>query len=1298
MANISLIDNRQIRVFISSTFQDMQEERDYLMTKVFPRLKRLASERDVMLTELDLRWGITEEEAQNGKVVEICLNEIDNSHPFFVGLVGRRYGWCPSNEELQSNHNLYERYGWIADDLDNGLSVTEIEMQYGVLRNPDNMNAFFFIKDSDDVDCDNPTRLKALKEEILNNNRYPVNYYSAVEELGKKVEAVFVDLLDGLFPVGNLTDLEKHRIAQRSFLNSLCQNYIKDESNFKALDDFWNDENCHCLVLTGESGIGKSALLANWIKEKKTNEKDFPILYYFVGNGSDIGDYKQIQGTLVDELSDFLGLDESDSLVNQLQPALDSETSKDKENKRNRLSQLFDQLRIGKQRVLIVLDAINQLADEEDAKLLNWLPAPTKNVKFLFSTLNTDRTMDVFSQRQYPIFTLLPLDLPRRRKLTIGYLNSYGKKMTKGQVERIVCDTQCENTLVLRTLLDELVSFGVYEQLDQRIEYYLHADSVEDFYQSVIQRFENDYSLNLVKDILSLIAASRNGLSENEIIELTETKPLYWSQFYCAFGNHLNVKNGLVTFSHQYIRNAIWQRYLKQNKEYECQCRKRIAELFIGVENARAFDELPFQYFELKQFQDLYDFIVDFEHLDYYSDREYELGRYWTELIANGYSLEGYFSLPIREKKGASDFGNLSIFCGETFSSPSYAIRFAEQSLACIEAMGDSVDYGKLWYSYFCLGYALLGETRFEESVRWLEKALGIIDQTKSKHDAKRCLTYTTIGLAYYDNDNFALAIEFSKKSLEIQEISNKKDDYEMANNYNVIGLSNLRLGNLHESELYLSKAIAIYTQQLGVEHYYTAMALNNMGLVYIGLGQDDKAIEWFEKAKTSALPCIPSKHNFWGVYYYNIGESYLTLGKKGYGEACIQKAIEIYASIYGEKHPEIARCNYILGESKFDRGQYEESIELFGKAKEIQVALLGENNLIVATCYQGLGKAYSELGQDDEALSNFQKSLPILLALFGENHPNVGISYNGIGFILLVKGELDQAENYFTKALKIWQQTQSNEYNLATIYRNLGILYGNRENLNLSREYLEQSLAIRSKLPLNLLSMADLYSLLCNVHEQLGELPKAEEYGLKYLDAFREAKGDCDDAVECLLEVSEFLDRIGKYNLAKDYLEDAFAMSQNVTIKDELVIARLFYQRGVANFGLKQYTASKNDFQKSLEICLPIVDANDSSLPDINFRIGTSAYMEKQFEEALEYFQKTKLLLKDCGGDDGDQIIVDANIGKSMYELHRFQEALRYLKRAKKTNKMLPKKNAQQKREIRRDILRCRFKLLFSK
>ena len=78
-----LIENRHIRVFISSTFRDMQDERDYLMRYAFPRIREIAAARDVAVTELDLRWGITQEESQSGAVVDICLKEIENSIPFF---------------------------------------------------------------------------------------------------------------------------------------------------------------------------------------------------------------------------------------------------------------------------------------------------------------------------------------------------------------------------------------------------------------------------------------------------------------------------------------------------------------------------------------------------------------------------------------------------------------------------------------------------------------------------------------------------------------------------------------------------------------------------------------------------------------------------------------------------------------------------------------------------------------------------------------------------------------------------------------------------------------------------------------------------------------------------------------------------------------------------------------------------------------------------------------------------------------------------------------------------------------
>jgi hypothetical protein len=83
---------KQVRVFISSTFRDMHAERDYLVKACFPRLRQWCEERRLHLVDVDLRWGITREEAENGKALELCLQEIEGCRPFFLCLIGEQYG------------------------------------------------------------------------------------------------------------------------------------------------------------------------------------------------------------------------------------------------------------------------------------------------------------------------------------------------------------------------------------------------------------------------------------------------------------------------------------------------------------------------------------------------------------------------------------------------------------------------------------------------------------------------------------------------------------------------------------------------------------------------------------------------------------------------------------------------------------------------------------------------------------------------------------------------------------------------------------------------------------------------------------------------------------------------------------------------------------------------------------------------------------------------------------------------------------------------------------------------------
>src|SRR5712691_2515549 len=119
-ANRPVLESREIRVFISSTFRDMQAERNELVKRTFPQLRKLCESRGVTWGEVDLRWGITDEQKAEGKVLPICLEEIRRCRPYFIGLLGERYGSLP----YEVPPSLIEREPWLGEHR--GHSVTEL--------------------------------------------------------------------------------------------------------------------------------------------------------------------------------------------------------------------------------------------------------------------------------------------------------------------------------------------------------------------------------------------------------------------------------------------------------------------------------------------------------------------------------------------------------------------------------------------------------------------------------------------------------------------------------------------------------------------------------------------------------------------------------------------------------------------------------------------------------------------------------------------------------------------------------------------------------------------------------------------------------------------------------------------------------------------------------------------------------------------------------------------------------------------------------------------------------------------
>ena len=88
---------------------------------------------------------MTEEQINTKGQVELCLEQIKRCD-LFIGILGERYGSIPQNELLKELPPEYEDF--VKEVENDGLSMTQLEMEYGVLQNAEasRNRAFFFFR------------------------------------------------------------------------------------------------------------------------------------------------------------------------------------------------------------------------------------------------------------------------------------------------------------------------------------------------------------------------------------------------------------------------------------------------------------------------------------------------------------------------------------------------------------------------------------------------------------------------------------------------------------------------------------------------------------------------------------------------------------------------------------------------------------------------------------------------------------------------------------------------------------------------------------------------------------------------------------------------------------------------------------------------------------------------------------------------------------------------------------------------------------------------------------------------
>ncbi len=650
-------EKRQIRVFISSSFEDMDNERNYLREEIFPRIQEKARKRAVAVTALDLRWGIPDG-TDLGQTIEICMNEIDNSFPFFMGIIGGHYGTQPDKEKVfDSNDILREQFSILSQYFEKKLSITEMEMRYGVLDCDEEerrkINALFLTRLDDLETIKHDTRLNALNNDIHacgeqfdeekisidEKNHIWTSDYSSIEEFGRIVELVFEDILDRLFPEDKNPDIfQRQQFMQEAVLVDLSRFYVPNKTTIKAINGFIDDPLKKKLLITGESGCGKSSLLAYWISKYASEyyTAGIDIIYHFVGSGESESNSKVIEQRILHEMIAGLNVkaakDDKDG----------KKWQKEKDSLRSLLSRNF--LREDdNRRLVIIIDAVNQLETGIDLLWLGLNTTLPHDVKVIISTLKGDKTENTIHKSnpdQEITVSGLVEETDRQNAIELYIKDFHGRNLGDSNLRKVVCWQLSQNPLALKTLLNELIVTGRYNQMDSLVDNYTNCKSIESLFDRILVRISSNPNFAWVENAMGAIALSRYGLSEDEILRIIPTHILNWSSFYCSFQRHFFVRNGLITFAHQYVRNAVNRVFLVRDDK-KTAIHSILIPLFKDGKTARDQEELMHHLFALKNYKAVNDLISKpdaFCHL-WENDRQ-NFESYWDRLISEGYSPE----------------------------------------------------------------------------------------------------------------------------------------------------------------------------------------------------------------------------------------------------------------------------------------------------------------------------------------------------------------------------------------------------------------------------------------------------------------------------------------------------------------------------------------------------------------------------------------------------------------------------------------------------------------------------------
>ena len=614
-------------VFLTSTFRDMQAERDHLRDHVFPVLEERLRERREYLEPIDLRQGVetlseADTQVRELEVLKVCLEEVHRSRPFLTGLLGDRYGWIPPVARMTAAAEEAGYQGEVA-----GRSVTELEIAYGVLADPgQRQRSRFYLrrplpyremsaaKAADYSEANNPApgaeraqvQLSALKTLIRTAvpDRWR-DYDAAWDQQRERVtglaawgqqvlEDVWADLeadtRDAAL-IARTTWQGGERWVLEQFVETRARGFVGRAGLREELVEFAIspdiDNHSRCLSLTGEAGSGKSAVFSRLYRDLQLDHADVFVLAHAAGTSPRAARVDDILSRWVEELAIQV------SLGNPLDEESDSE----------KIEQAFNQLLAAastQQRVVVLIDALDQLESTARAQSLTWLRKHWPPGVRLITTAIPGTASEVLESRVGVRRTALgPLSVAEIGEVASRIYARYHRQINP-EVKAALLDKTTPtgepaggNPLWLEMAVEalNLLDADDFERAErdfaqepdpQRRIQLLALDmlgqmpgEVDALYGWVLGRAEKLHGASWARSFVDLIAVSRAGWREQDLaVLLPSLTGDSWDELRFAglrrtFRTHIVQRGaqGQWDFAHQQLRRAVLSRHLTNPDE-----------------------------------------------------------------------------------------------------------------------------------------------------------------------------------------------------------------------------------------------------------------------------------------------------------------------------------------------------------------------------------------------------------------------------------------------------------------------------------------------------------------------------------------------------------------------------------------------------------------------------------------------------------------------------------------------------------------------------------------------------------